>query len=101
LVERREQHRWSSYAAHRGAAEAPEWLCREEILAESGKNLAEAQARYRAFVEAGLTRVLPNPFENVVGSTILGSLVHGQLEGNAGPAKVVKRLEEGLKVSEV
>ena len=71
-MQRPEQHRWSSYAAYIGAAEAPEWLCREEILTDFGKSLAEAQARYRAFVEAGLTRDLPNPFDDVFASTILG-----------------------------
>jgi REP-associated tyrosine transposase len=54
VVRRPEDYRWSSYRATAGFEEAPDFLTTEWLLSQfaSGRDLA--QARFRAFVAAGL-----------------------------------------------
>jgi putative transposase len=44
-------YRWSSYPGYARGAWAREWIC-YEVLAQYGRNLAEARRRYRAYTEA-------------------------------------------------
>jgi REP element-mobilizing transposase RayT len=72
VVETPEAYGWSSYAGYIGAKEPPAWLARDFILGSFGRKVAEAQRRYRGFVEAGL-KDRTSPLSKVVGSMILGS----------------------------
>ena len=46
--------KWSSYRATAGLASVPEFLTTDWVLAQFGKNRAQAQKRYRDFVREGL-----------------------------------------------
>lgn len=67
------EHPWSSFRAYIKAAPAPDWLAREEVLVRFGNQEAEAGERYRDFVEGKVDAVEPSPWEQVVGSTVMGS----------------------------
>jgi putative transposase len=73
MVDRPEAYRWSSYRAYIGAAEPPEWLCRNLVLGDFGAASGGAEESYRRFVEAALERECANPLDEVVASTLLGS----------------------------
>lgn len=70
MVEKPQQHPWSSYRAYSGLTSALPWLHREFILSFFGPD--RAQERYREFVEGQIGQNCPNPFENVTASTLLG-----------------------------
>lgn len=67
---RPEDWAWSSYRATAGMAGAPPWLHTGWVLARFGRVRKEAQARYRAFVEAG--RGARSPLAGVGGGVVLG-----------------------------
>jgi REP element-mobilizing transposase RayT len=48
------QWRWSSYGAMLGTEPAPPWLRTDWLLGQFGRQRAQAQARYRDFVRAGV-----------------------------------------------
>lgn len=73
MVERPEGYRWSNYGAYVGEAPAPEWLVTGVVLRDTSRGVERAQGEYRRFVEAALGREVPNPFDEVVGSILLGS----------------------------
>lgn len=72
MVEHPGEYPWSSYSDYVGAREAPVWLERGLVLTGFGKSQGETERVYREFVEGALGRELPNPLEQVVGSTLLG-----------------------------
>jgi putative transposase len=61
---------WSSYGATSGAVAAPNWLCREWLLAQFDDDLPAARRKYIAFVEQGLGQ--PSPMCDVKGQVLLG-----------------------------
>jgi putative transposase len=63
----------SSYRAYVGQASEPDWLERKFILSLFGTDEKTARMQYRNFVEGVVGKECPNPFENVVASTLLGS----------------------------
>ncbi len=73
IVERPGEYEWSSYNDYVGEREAPQWLARGLVLAGFGVAGSRRQGAYRDFVEGSLGHDLPNPLEQVVGSTLLGS----------------------------
>lgn len=52
-IARLESYRWSSYPAYVGRAPFPEWMD-DHVLKMYGRNRAEAQKRYRAYVHAAV-----------------------------------------------
>lgn len=73
MVARPEEYPWSSYRAYVGLSPSPEWLQREWILGHFGPTEPKAWERYRDFVERTADEARPSPFEEVVGSAVLGS----------------------------
>ncbi|MFZ2655999.1 MAG: transposase, partial [Victivallales bacterium] len=71
-----EEFRYSSYRHYIGEEECPEWLDKGHVL---GKFPADSQEKkileYRAYVEEGIKKAVPNPFESVVGQSIIGDCV--------------------------
>jgi len=63
---------WSSYRAYAGAEKRIKWLCRDMILADFGGKVADAERRYKEFVESALQKQ-EDPLKEVVSSTFLGS----------------------------
>ena len=72
MVERPEQHPWSSYLPTLGKAIGPEFLCTEWVLANFSATLAEARRRYRQFVKEGMG-LRESPWEKLCGQVILGT----------------------------
>ncbi len=69
-AERRvENWKWSSYRATAGLAPVPAFLTVDWILRQFGATRSEAQARYRAFVRAGVGN---RPWEQLRGQIYLG-----------------------------
>ncbi len=73
LVERPEEHAWSSYQDYLAVRKTPEWLDCETVLGALGKNRSRARSAYRCFVEAGLSEPPKSPLERAVGGMFLGS----------------------------
>jgi hypothetical protein len=73
MVETPEAYNWSSYSFYIGKKKAPEWLHRDFILGYFGKNVSEAQKKYRDFVTTTLNKTHENPLNGAIGSTLLGS----------------------------
>jgi REP element-mobilizing transposase RayT len=62
--------KWSSYRATAGLVSTREFLTTDWVLGQFGKNLAQAQKRYREFVREGLES---RPWEALRGQIYLGS----------------------------
>ncbi|MGC9337278.1 MAG: helix-turn-helix domain-containing protein [Candidatus Cloacimonadia bacterium] len=74
IVERPEKYKWSSYRYYAGSSDVfPRWLDIEWINERFGSTMSRALKKYCEFVEDGLSRKLPNPFESVVGGIVLGN----------------------------
>ena len=73
MVEAPEAYNWSSYSLYIGKSKTPEWLHRGFILGYFGKNVSEAQKKYRDFATTALNKTQENPMDGVIGSTLLGS----------------------------
>lgn len=72
MVERPEQHPWSSYLPTLGKAFGPEFLCTEWVLANFSATVGEARRRYRQFVKEGIG-LQESPWEKLCGQVILGT----------------------------
>jgi putative transposase len=72
MVERPEDHRWSSYRATAGLEAAPAWLSTSSVLQQHGFDLAMQQRNYRDFIDAG-AGIERSPFEDAVGQLFLGA----------------------------
>ena len=72
MVERPEQHPWSSYLPTLGRAAVPAFLCTEWLLASFSSTLAEARRRYRQFVKEGMG-LQESPWDKLCGQIILGT----------------------------
>lgn len=70
LVRQPEDWPWSSYRALIGAAAAPPWLDRDEVLALFGQQRAQAVRAYRRFVREG--KNASSPFEQTRHQLVLG-----------------------------
>jgi REP element-mobilizing transposase RayT len=64
---------WSSYLAYIGKSPAPEWLTCRFIRELVGGKVGRLEERYREYVEALLGKEYQSPFDETVGSTILGT----------------------------
>jgi putative transposase len=73
MVERPEDYEWSSYRAMAGYEEAPAWLTTTLLDELDPKDRQEAQAEYRAFVEAKVG-VEDRLWDNLVGQVYLGGV---------------------------
>ncbi len=73
MVRRPEAYPWSSYQYYLRSRGAPDWLDSARVLAEIGKNPRSARRAYRRFVEQGIERESPFPWDEVVGRVLLGS----------------------------
>ncbi|RLB70352.1 MAG: hypothetical protein DRH04_03780 [Deltaproteobacteria bacterium] len=80
MVERPEEHPWSSYKSYIGKSRVPEWQKTEFILGYFGlgpsfdlDSSGKAKTNYMNFVEAFLGKKYPSPLEATTASTILGS----------------------------
>jgi putative transposase len=67
-----EGYRWTSYLNYIGRKKAPGWQRTDWLLRYFGKSPAEAQRKYRAFVEAKIGAAEENPLKEAVASTVLG-----------------------------
>ena len=70
IVEKPENHEWSSYRAYIGHSAAPSWLKTDFILSGFG---GKSRENYRAFVESDLKAECASPLQEVVASTMLGT----------------------------
>ena len=73
MVQRPEEHAWSSYPHYLRSRGAPDWLDWQSVLAEIGKDPRSARRAYRRFVEQGVTDKAVSPLNDVVGRVLLGS----------------------------
>jgi putative transposase len=67
-----EGYPWTSYLNYIGRKKSPGWQRTEWLLRYFGKSPAEAQRKYRAFVQAKVGAAEGNPLKEVVASTLLG-----------------------------
>ena len=70
MVRTVQEYGWSSYRATAGCCAGGAVLCTDWILAQFGGERAEAQLRYRHFVDEGVTD--PSPWEALQGQILLG-----------------------------
>jgi REP element-mobilizing transposase RayT len=73
MVARPEEYIWSSYLEYIAGRRRWMWLETEWALGRFEGTNAGARRRYRRFVEEGIFRELPDPLEQMIGGTILGS----------------------------
>lgn len=67
-----ERYSWTSYLNYIGRRKAPGWQMTDWLLQYFGKAPAEAQRKYRAFVEAKIGTAERNPLKEAIAFTILG-----------------------------
>lgn len=67
-----EGYPWTSYLNYIGKKKAPGWQSTDWLLRYFGKTPAEAQRRYRAFVEAKIGVAEEDPLKEAIASTVLG-----------------------------
>lgn len=70
MVNKPEEHEWSSYRQYVGLAESPAWLTTSFMLGYFSGN--DAKKAYREFVSLALEQEIENPLQKVVASTLLG-----------------------------
>jgi REP element-mobilizing transposase RayT len=63
IVDRPEDWEWSSYPGYHDSCLAVEWVVYSSVLKEFGTRNINARSGYRRFVQAGMTRDLPVPWE--------------------------------------
>ena len=73
MVSRPEDYQWSSYNDYVGQRKAPGWLKTDFVLAYFGKEITDAQKKYRKFVEDLIDEKYDSPLLESVAGTILGS----------------------------
>jgi REP element-mobilizing transposase RayT len=73
IVEWPEQYQWSSYRSYTGQGKPPEWLRTEFILGCFANKTADAQRRYRVFVEDRIDKEYESPLTKTFGSSLLGN----------------------------
>lgn len=93
MVEKPEEHRWSSYRSYVGIKQAPAWLFTDFVLAYFGDNRSESQKKYRAFTIKALGAE-ESPLEGAVEGLVLGGKefvrkVKKRLGREGGPARNV------------
>ena len=86
LVDDPAAYAWASHRWFAGARGCPEWLTRDEVLAEHGRTLRTARKAYREFVLAAVDSPPPSPLRNAVGGVL----------GAKGFVDEVRRRLEGL-----
>ena len=94
LVRTAQEYGWSSYRATAGFCAGGAWLCTDWILAQFGGERAEAQLRYRHFVDEGVTD--PSPWEELQGQILLGPPTF--VEGLRPRLTATRRLHEVPRV---
>lgn len=71
MVKHPKHYVWSSYRATAGLAKPPDFLTREWLLGQFGRDRQTGAARYRAFVAEGAGQ--PSPWDRLTGQILLGS----------------------------
>ena len=74
IVEAPEEYDWSSYKYYIGKQKSVKWLYRDFILGYFGDKVSIAQKRYQDFVNALADQEYHSPLDEVVSSTLLGSV---------------------------
>lgn len=72
LVEKPEDHPWSSYKGYAGKSKYPVWLNRDFILGYFDQKESAAQKKYEQFVKIMIGKSYESPLKSVTASTILG-----------------------------
>ncbi len=75
IVDKPVAYPWSSYPCYAGGSQPPGWLVTDFVLGFFGGNNAVARKAYRKFVDGLIGQDYESPLQEVVASTILGSLV--------------------------
>jgi|RhiMetdeSRZDD1v2_1073273.scaffolds.fasta_scaffold143747_1 REP element-mobilizing transposase RayT len=94
MVRTAQEYRWSSYRATAGCCEGGALLCTDWLLAQFGGERAEAQLRYRRFVDEG--RTSPSPWAHLQGQILLGPRAF--VEGLRPQLTATRRLHEVPRV---
>ena len=94
MVRTPQEYGWSSYRATAGCCAGGAWLCTDWIVAQCGGERAEAQLRYRHFVDEGVTD--PSPWEALQGQILLGPATF--VEGLRPRLTATRRLHEVPRV---
>ena len=94
MAARPEDWPWSSYRSFIGQGRAPNWLKRESILGYFGKKAADAEKKYRAFVEDLLGKEYESPLKDTFGTVILGSA--GFVEAITAEHLMTREMERDL-----
>jgi putative transposase len=71
MVKQPSNYAWSSYRATAGLSGAPEFLTRDWLLGQFGRQRRHAEQRYRQFVAGGIGQ--PSPWGQLTGQILLGS----------------------------
>jgi len=94
MVRTAQEYCWSSYRATAGFCEGGALLCTDWILAQFGGGRAEAQLRYRRFVDEGM--MSPSPWAQLQGQILLGARAF--VEGLRPRLTATRRLHEVPRV---
>jgi putative transposase len=94
MVRTPQEYRWSSYRARAGYCAAGVLLCTDWLLAQFGGGRAEAQLRYRRFVDEGMTS--PSPWAQLQGQIVLRPRAF--VEGLRPRLRATRRLHEVPRV---
>lgn len=71
MVKQPNNYAWSSYRATAGLSGAPEFLTRDWLLGQFGRQRRNAEKRYRQFVADSIGQ--PSPWDQLTGQILLGS----------------------------
>src|SRR5215471_6820220 len=94
MVRTAQEYGWSSYRATAGFCAGGALLCTAWVLAQFGAERAEAQLRYRRFVDEGMAA--PAPWEALQGQILLGATTF--VEGLRPRLTATRRLHEVPRV---
>ncbi|MGH8057710.1 MAG: addiction module toxin RelE, partial [Candidatus Entotheonellia bacterium] len=94
MVQTAHEYCWSSYRATAGLCAGVALLCTDWILAQFSEERAEAQLRYRRFVDEGVTD--PSPWAELQGQILLGPSTF--VEGLRPRLTATRRLHEVPRV---
>ena len=65
--------KWSSFHTYLGIRRRPKWLNTSHVLRGWGTNMKEQMKNYRRYVEEGLLKNIPSPFDDITEQSLMGS----------------------------
>ena len=108
VVERPEQHRWSSYRGYIGKEKEYGWMEYSWILSQFGRDRNRTRRKYREYIEEALTQKVESPMRDLQSQVILGreefiDKIKGMFKGKPISQEIIerKRLVECPTVEEV